>query len=385
MNKSVCSYKKAMKELGSNTIEDLVGNMSYLNDSNPMFLCEIQRYYQLGRWNTINSWSDTLSDILRSLLVIYYIAGCFVGTSLNLFLIVIVIKFKRLHKIDFYLTLQIVLVDFIFCIFLFPISATNAVSRQWTFDPGFCHFNGSLRALILEIRCLFLFILSLDRLSNVFFPLRYPNTQKRIVVILSAMTWTISVILALIPLYGLLDCFIYAPEYHGCTGGAGCRHKAACKVFGFSAAVFLNGSVVVALVMYFVMYVKAKKVNARVMPVSNTIGNEAAALQRRRGRQAMITLALYFIVLFAFSSPQLLFTEIPLLIENVTGFEFLPMWYDFVHVFTINLALAHSFVDPVVLMRNEDVRMVVKTLVRSVKDKLQRLRQKLGSADKQNA
>ena len=364
-------FNTSQEVSGFNLSQEVCTNMSDFNGS----MCEIWRYYHQGhRWEQLNDWSQILSNIMISILFLYYIAGCLVGASLNLFLIVVLIKFKKLHQIDFCLTLQIVFVDFLFCIFLFPISATNSVSRQWIYSPGFCHFAGVLGLLIVKIRCSFLFILTLDRLGNVFFPLRYPNIQKRFVAVLSAMAWTISAILALLPLYGLLDCINYAPEYHGCTLGSGCKHRTACNTFGLITAVVLNGIVVTALIMYFAMYFKAKKINSRVIPASTTIRDEAAA---KRNRHAMVTLALYIIVLFALSSPQLLFNAIPLVLEDAIGFDFLPVWYNIVHVITVNLVLAISFVDPIVLMRNRDVRMVVNKILKRIKDKLQKLRRKL--------
>ena len=356
-----------MEEIVFNASSGDVGsNLSSFNSS--MFLCERSRYYQFGRWR---EFSPTVDDVLRSILIIFYVAGCLVGASLNLFVIVLVIKFKKLHRIDFYITLQIVLADLFFCIILFPISATNAVTKQWAFNPGFCHFAGFLGFLIIEIRSYFLFILSLDRLCSVFLPLRYPMLQKKVVMVLSFVTWMVSISIPLVPLHGLLDCYSYAAEFHGCTVGRACKNGTACDTFAFLSVVFLNSVVVVALVMYFIMFCKAKKVNARVMLSSSVIGNEAAALQQKHSKQAIVTLAFYFTSLFALSSPQLFLTAIPLVLEDAIGFE-LPVWYNVVHITTVNLVLALSFVDPIVLMRNGDIREVYKKVLRKMKEKMKK-------------
>ena len=359
-----------MEEFGFHMSEGAVStHMSNFSWSNR---CEVTRYSQTGRWDELDS---TLEDVLRSLLIVYYIAGCFLGTSLNLFLIVLVIKFKKLHRVDFFLTLQIVFADLILSAILLPISTTNAIARRWIFNPGFCHFAGFLGFLVLEIRSSFLFILTLDRLCNVFFPLRYPRIQTRVTTVLSLSTWTLSVMVPIVPLHGLFDCYSYAPNIHGCSLGRACKHQELCDAYAFLTLVVLNSIVLIALAMYFVMYFKARKVNARVMHANSTNRGEAAALQQRRSRQVMVTIALYFLALFLLSSPQFLLTAVPLILQDLMGFE-LPLWHDIVHITTSNIVLSLSFVDPVVLMRNGDVHAVVKKITNRLKEKLKKLRQR---------
>lgn len=54
--------------------------------------CEIERYFNEDR---LNQLAPLLSDIVRSLVVLYNIIGFFIGTSLNVLLIALVIKFKN--------------------------------------------------------------------------------------------------------------------------------------------------------------------------------------------------------------------------------------------------------------------------------------------------
>ena len=111
-----------------------------------------------------------------------------------------------------------------------------------------------------------------------------------------------------------------------------------------------------------------------MIPAIATTGDKAASLEQKRSRHVMVTLALYFVALFAFSSPQLLFTAIPLVLQDVIGFE-LPSWVNIVHITNVNLVLALSFVDPIVLMRNGDVREVMGKITGKLKEKLKKLRQ----------
>ena len=209
----------------------------------------------------------------------------------------LVLKIKKLHRIDFFLTLQIVFADLIFSVILFPISATNAIGKRWIFNPGFCHFVGFLVFLVAEIRTCFIFLLTLDRLCNVFFPLRYPQIRKKVVTILSLVIWIMSVTVPIAPLHGLFDCYSYAPDFHSCSVGKACKHQTVCDTYAFLSTAILNILVIIALVMYFIMYFKAKKIRAHVMTAIGTTGDEATALHQRRSRHVMVTLALYFVAL----------------------------------------------------------------------------------------
>lgn len=69
--------------------------------------------------------SPTATGTLKYIQLVYCLGALPVSLLLNVYLIVLVAKFKCLHQLSYYLILQVIIIDLIFCIISFPVMVTN--------------------------------------------------------------------------------------------------------------------------------------------------------------------------------------------------------------------------------------------------------------------
>ncbi len=179
--------------------------------SSLILTCEERRY--IGR-TTLDFDTEA---ILRYFLVGYLILLVPFSTCLNGFLIILMVTIKSLHQTVYFLTLQVVVLDFGLSIFALSITIANAIAGKWTFDPTFCSLSIFVIHLLL------------------FLPVA-------------------------------LDCEVFSRVAFYCTGGNGCTNTNVCQSSRLLTVTLTNimGSFV-PLVLYIILFLKAKMLQKSII------------------------------------------------------------------------------------------------------------------------
>lgn len=252
--------------------------------------CEESRF--VGR-STVDFDTEA---ILRYLLVGYLILLFPFSVCLNGFLIILMATIKSLHQTVYFLALQVVVVDFVLSIFVIPITIANAIAGKWIFGPTFCSLSILVIHFIRMTRYWLMFVFVSDRFSSVFFPFSYLKYQKRFVVILSIMAWTLSLSFAILPV--ALDCEVFSRIAFYCTGGNGCTNTNACQSTRLITVTLTNimGSFV-PLVLYVILFIKAKMLQKSMIKLNR---NSDDSNRRNNATLFFLFLALFGVNIFPF-------------------------------------------------------------------------------------
>ena len=306
---------------------------------------------------------------LRYVQAVYYFIYFMFGVLLNLFVMVLILRYKKLQTITFILALQVCIVDLLNAATVFPTSAVNAIAGRYVFT-GLCSTLGFLGFFLGLARFYLMFVLALDRFSTVFMPFWYQRRRIKVVLPFSIGAWVLAFTVALIPVRGVLDCYAVARNVWGCFPDDGCTHPRACFLYRWSSYIVSNLCGVVSLMMYLILFRKARKLRNRVSvaPTSEaTSGVEEraeSAKKLKQERKANTTFFLLFLALIGVSIPPTTFVLIARIISIIIGGTALPTAYIVIEILVGSTISLLIIVDPIVIMRNEDFREAIKKFFR---------------------
>ena len=141
------------------------------------------------------SYPPTLAMVLRVLNIIFYLILTVVGITLNSLLLLLVLKFKKLQTLSVVIALQVVITDLINAAAILPLRVLTAAANQWLFGAIFCVIHGYISLLCNISRLQLMLVLVIDRFSTVFLPFSYPKYRKKVVGILSLLSWLVDLVL----------------------------------------------------------------------------------------------------------------------------------------------------------------------------------------------
>ena len=308
--------------------------------------------------------SMTTANILRCIQVVYYLI-CFVAAVLlNTFVITIVVRFKRLHNLTFYFSLQIIIVDFINTIIIFPHSAANAIADKFIFT-GLCNTLGFFISFFRFARNTLMFVLVVDRFCSIFLPFWYNQHRPKAITLLSIAAWTLTMIFILIT--ASLGCYQFQRFTWTCSLGIGCKNTTICTAYTTFFIAVVNVTAFISFLLYLALLCKAKKHRNRIVPsqLGDNDNAEAREIERRRAkseRRANTTLFILFTAIMGVTFPTYLttiFGDAALHILEATP----PTAYTIIMVLLRGTPNLITILDPIVIMRNQDVREVIQTIV----------------------
>ena len=199
-----------------------------------------------------------VATMLRYVQAVYYLIYFILGVLLNVFVTVFIVRYKKLQNVTFILALQVCVGDMINSAIVFPTSAVNAVVGRYVFT-GLCSTFGFIAFFLGITRFYLMFMLVLDRFCTVFLPFWYQRHRIKVVFPFSIGAWMLAFTVALVPIRGLLDCYEVVRNSWGCFSGAGCLHHRECFAYRWIAYTSYNACGVVSLVMYLILFHKARK------------------------------------------------------------------------------------------------------------------------------
>ena len=317
--------------------------------------CE-QRQYEFGFPLPL---ATNVANVLRYIQVTYYLIGLPFGFFLNLFVTVLILRFKKLQNVTFILALQVCAGDMINAGIVFPTSAANAIADRYVFT-GFCTTIGFALFYLRIVRIYLMLVLVLDRFCTVFMPFWYQRNKIKVIIPLSFAAWILAFVIAIIPVRGVLDCYGFQRNTWACVPTNGCRNRNACSTYNSTSIALSNSCNLVGLVLYSILFYKARKLRNKVAiayqsDASSEEERQAATEKLKRERRANITFLLLFLALVGVGIPPFIFFVIGRPIITALGVVPHP-------AYTIAGIIGRAFyplltiMDPIVIMRNEDFR-----------------------------
>ena len=229
--------------------------------------------------------SPQITNALRYSQIVYYLVTLILGAFMNTFVIVLVARFKKLRTATFYLALQVIVVDLLYAVIFFPTATANAIARRDIF-AALCSFLGFIIFFFRSLRTIIMNVLVIDRFFSVFMPYSFPKHRVKTMLTLSLVAWITALLLSLVPTTPLLDCYGFQQFTWACTPTAGCKYKKACLLYDSITVILLQLSNAVALLLYLILYCKARKLRNRVDTVPQIQdGNTDSNLRAERQKQ----------------------------------------------------------------------------------------------------
>ena len=330
------------------------------------------------------SVSPTAAEVMRYIQGVYYITAFPIGLLLNVISIVLIAKFKKLHSTSFYLILQVIVADFFNALLLYPVAGANIIANVWVFGSGLCQVLALSLFFLRYARNLLMLVLATDRLCTIFLPFWYARHQVHVVVPMSIVAWFLSFVVALIPVYGILGCYEFQRDTWICDFGNGCSHPIHCSRYRTGSVTVANICIVISLVMYLVLYCKARQLKKRariVLPLSDNSdhgssggsndsdNSEAVASSGRHQKRATVTYFFLFLALFGVSFPVFLFFVVGSSVISELDIWPPPEGYIITSIITRSMFSLLVIIDPITLMRNADVREAIAQCMKKLRQK----------------
>ena len=259
--------------------------------------------------------STTTANAIHYVLIVYYILCYPTAFMFNLFVVFIIVRFKKLHTTTFYLALQIIITNVANIIIFFPSSMANASADRFIFT-GLCPAMGFLTSFSFSARNLLMFVLVANRFCLIFLPFWYSRHRVRVVIPLSIIRWLIPLAIMLLLAIVLPDCYSFQHLTWVCLWGGGCKYVALCMSYNALLATLINAGTFTALLLYLALLCRAKKLRNKVTVSQSDESAEVREIAKRnkkREQRANTTFLILFVALVGVTFP----TYIVLTLGNV--------------------------------------------------------------------
>ena len=315
--------------------------------------------------------SVTAAETLRYIQIVYYTINFPIALFLNIFVVYLVARYKPLQNLTFYLALQITLVDLANAIVNYPTTLANAIAARFVFT-GLCSTLGVIFTFLRTARNLFMMVLVVDRFCLIFLPFWYGRHRVKVVIPLSITAGMIPFILAIVPANGILGCYGFQRLTWSCLIGPGCTNPVGCITHRTFVTTSTSGALFLAFLLYLALLVKAKKLQNKVAISTLNESSEDREIEKRRRqreRQANTTILLLFIALVGVSFPSYLFFTFGNITLNFLNIRPPPPGYTITAIVSRSIFALIATVDPIVIMRNQDVKQVLQQFFAKLRKK----------------
>ena len=154
-----------------------------------------------------------LGIAIRVLQTLYYACVVLFGSALNILVIILAVKYKKLRTLSFTVSLQIAALDLLLVIVnLVPL--INSIANRWVFGEYLCVFQGLYIHYTLRVRALLMFAFVIDRFLSIFWTFGYQKYKFKVIVTLCLASWLISLSIIV---YAVFDCFTFREDSWACS------------------------------------------------------------------------------------------------------------------------------------------------------------------------
>jgi hypothetical protein len=315
--------------------------------------------------------SMTAAETMRYIQIIYYSINFPVALFLNILVVYLVARYKVLHNITFYLALQITIVDLANSITLYPTTLANLIADRYVFT-GLCDTLGVIFTFLRTARNLLMMVLVADRFCLIFLPFWYSRHRVKMTIPLSIVAGMIPFILAIVPANGILGCYGFQRLTWSCVIGPGCTNAVGCTTHRAFVTTSTNGALFVAFLLYLALLVKARKLRNKVAIFTSNENPEDREIERRRiqrEQRANTTILILFTTLVGISYPSYLFFTFGNITLNSLNIQPPPAGYTIAAIISRSIFALITVMDPIVIMRNQDVKQVLLEIFAKMKKK----------------
>ncbi len=293
--------------------------------------------------------------VLRPIQVLVSIFRDIFGLLLNSLVIILVAKFKKIQNISFGIAVQIALVNILLTL-QYSCNTIHVAAGRFIFGSNLCIASAFVLLTLFYLRNLLILIFALDRFASVFIPFHYPKYRHRIVTAINVTFFCLSLGNSIIITPPFLDCYELIRNTEFCSYSRSCNHK--CQIFDIF--IILTHHIPTLLfppVIFVALYIKGRIIKKKL---NNMLGQNQ--VMSEEDWRALKTFSLLV-------SMAILFTV------AIVGYQVLSSVFPELGVVYTLFASLFSFllvVDPLIILRNADVREVLGQLVNEIRESFSR-------------
>jgi uncharacterized membrane protein YciS (DUF1049 family) len=335
-------------------MEDFSGSGESPNST--VFRCGLPPFFPpaLGIHDSINKIQATIAILTAT-----------VGLPLNIYLFIIILKYKSLHQRSLFLSLQIIAIEIVYHAVVPATILTSGITGTWIFGEVFCNITGMIHDAFAMFRFSMTLVLTVDRFIYIFQPFFYSKHGGKLAWLLSSCMWFLSLVRVIVPLYGVLDCYSYIPTFKTCTAFSGCSKP--CEYFvAVSITFIISTGVIIPMILYAIIFIKVRQVTRQhennLRQHENNSENANRAFRRLQQRKKiLITVFLLMVSIAGGTAPAFTLYIISLFyrVANAT-------------IFIVNMLIGRTFFnlipvfDAIAFTRHGDVKHKSTKLIRSM-------------------
>lgn len=321
-----------------------------------------ERNIEISRANIYSPAVTTLVKVFR---ITYFTLLFMIGNILNIFVFFLVAKHKKLHTLSFGIILQVIVLNLLFSVFVFLPIVVTAGAERWLLGKEVCVLTGFISFTLLMVRTSLMLVFVIDRFLSVFVPYFYPMHKVKITVSLSAFSWVLVLVVNIFGLPGILDCYTYITSSQFCNISSSCNQ--ACSIFGTSYFVILGlPCTITSLILYGALYWKGRRLQkhtATTAAANAPVMHHSSEEVQKREWRATITFFLLFLSVFLITVPS---TAIGIIIAQISSTRVLPPAGFVIQAIVGAISALLVLTDPIVLMRNRDIREIRNEFLRKL-------------------
>ena len=195
---------------------------------------------------------------IRSGQFIYNLFILIFGLALNIIIIWVPIKNKKMRNIDTAIAVHIALLNLLRTLFETLPSLVNAAAGVWVFGATSCAVQGGFVTIFTLTKRFMMLVLAIDRFLLVFSTFAYPKFHANAVKIYFTATWILSMVLLFPAFPGLMDCYTLFPLRISCFYIGSCSRS--CGIYGlFLFVATLLPSYIVPMFLFGALFCKGRK------------------------------------------------------------------------------------------------------------------------------
>ena len=305
------------------------------------------------------------------------------GISTNAYVVFLVGRYKMLQKMAFFLTLQIIVAHLIFSCTVLPFMFVTSLLGEWRLGDFMCQFLGSIHDLVITSRYLLTLVWTMDRVISVFCPFFHMQHGGKVAIGNSVLSWIFSVVRVVTSLRGVLNCTNYVPAFKMCSGAPFCSSVCQAHTVFFATVLAVFG-VVIPFFLYVMLFLKANVTKRKirklfpkpiqVAPISVSVSSEPTATAANveevhvdrsesvhegyahNNRAAITFLILTAVIIGCALPPYIIYV-----VQNILGANSPPIVTILQIIVGRTLIYSLAAADPIIIMRNRDVREVIRS------------------------
>ena len=303
-------------------------------------------------------YPSSLTTAVRSIQAMFYLAIYLLSIILNILVISLVAKCKKLQTRSTLCALQIIVLDLLYTATVYLIRPISAIADKWLFGEHICIMSGYIFSSYSTIRLFLMFIFAVDRFLAVFFSFTYPKHSSKIIVAVSVFSWSASLVYRGVALPWGIDCYAHISFYHTCSFFVQCS-EACLKYSQVSVVLLYVPAVIFPAGIYASLYYKARR-------IENATESESRAMTIHREEwKPTVTFFLLYLCVVILIIPNFVAT-----IAIYASYDVPPVP---LFVFQAALQVLATFplvADPIMMLRDGNFRDVLKESLASIRCKL---------------